>query len=52
VTIQITNGDYAANDFYIEAKKVSDNAIEIRTYDASGFADGILKDASINIKVY
>jgi hypothetical protein len=52
VTIQITNGDYAANEFYIEAKKVSNDAIEIRTYDGSGLQDGILKDASINIKVY
>jgi hypothetical protein len=52
VTIQVTNGDYAANDFYIEAKKVSDDVVEIRTYDASGLADGILKSASLNIKVY
>jgi hypothetical protein len=44
VTIQITNGDYAANDFYIEARKVSDDVVEIRTYDASGLADGILKE--------
>jgi hypothetical protein len=52
VTIQITNGDYAANDFYIEAKKISNDVLEIRTYDASGLADGILKEASLNIKVY
>ena len=52
VTIQITNGNKASNNQFIEAYKLSNDVIEIKTYDGSGLADGILTSASINIKVY
>lgn len=52
VTIQITNGNNASNLQFIEAYKVSNDVIEIKTYDMSGLADDILTSASINIKVY
>jgi hypothetical protein len=51
-TIQITNGSYNNYRQIIEAVKASDNILSINTYDLSAAADGILTNASINIKVY
>ena len=51
-TIQITNGSYNDPRQVIEVVKASDNIISINTYNLSAAADGILTNASINIKVY
>jgi len=51
-TIQITNGNYNNFRQIIEVVKASDNILSINTYDLSAAADGILTNASINIKVY